>query len=208
MKIRINSNDTYYTKPIYSTSGKFDIIKFYIDHLRKILGVDAYWEQYDGAYYTNSFVIVVSEPFLSTSYLRYTSGFDSSNVIIASTVVEPTYTYNTTTGNIIQSGIELISSKEKRDVLNSMYINSTIQTHTLATLEGIRLYTYYDNTFLPLNIELSYIFKPRLMDYYYNTMPELTITNEIIERVVNKLKVFIKDEQAYAMFNADLQKVQ
>ncbi len=196
-----------YTKLSYHKDSKFEIINYYIDYFRKELNLNAYWEYYNNIYYKDCFVIVPNSRLTSTIELSYTNG-DAQLVTQYSLEIEKNNTYNTTTGNIISSAIELISSKQKIEINNNYYLSKNRITQPTVTLDNNKLHIYHDSTFTPLTINIEYIIKPKLINYYYNTMPELEINEEIIKRVIDKLKVFIKDEQAYNMFNNQVQRIQ
>ncbi len=197
-----------FSKPEYSKDAKFEIINYFIDYLRKDKGYEVYWEYYCGIYYSSQFIIITPTALVNPITLVFTSGFNNNVITNTSTLTQPTLIYNTTNGNIIYSAIDLISSRDKREIIRNYYISKNRQNQPICHIDDNKFYTYYNNTFSPISIDFNYIIKPRLMNYYFNIMPEIEINNEIIERVVNKLKIFIKDEQAYNQFNNQLQQLQ
>ena len=201
--------DKTYSKPIYSTYGKFEIINYFLDYFRKDYGCDAYWEYYNGIYYPSQIILVTTTQITNVITLTYITGVDGTTVITnTASATTKSLTYNTTTGNIINAAIELISSKDKRESLNNYYISKNRQDQPICIISNDKLNIYYNNTFVPITIDFNYIIKPRLINYYFNIMPEIQINNEIILRVVDKLKIYVKDEQAYNQFANDVMKVQ
>jgi hypothetical protein len=200
--------DKTYTKSSYSKYSKFEIIQFFLDYIKKDKGYDCYWEYYNGTYTANTFIIISTAAFSSAITLAYVTGA-TGGATITTTAVQTTevVVYNVSTGNIIYRPIELVSTSDKASILRSYYMNKNRHNQPLCTLDTYKLNINYESTYLPLEIAITYIIKPRLINYYFNTMPDIPITNEIIQRVIDKIKVLIKDEQAYNMFLQQMQQI-
>jgi hypothetical protein len=198
-----------YTKPCYAKDSKFEIVNYYLDYFRKDLGFNAYWEYYNGTYIANTFIITTNTKLTSGLTLSYTDS-ETPPVPVSKTSVEiiESLLYNTSSGNKITSSLELISSKNEVETTRNYYMSRNRQDQLLCRIDTDKLRVYYDSTFVPLTINLNYIIKPRLINYYYNTMPEITINEEIIVRTVDKIKSLIKDEQAYNMYLNNANKIQ
>lgn len=198
-----------YTKHFYNKDSKFEIINYYLDYFNKELRYNAYWEYYNGGYNKNRLILIPPTRITNPITLTFITGTDGiSTVTKTSTETIESLIYNTTTGNTITSAIEIISSKNKAEAERNYYINKNRFDQPLCYIEKDKFYIKYDITFVPLRIDFNYIIKPRQFNYYDNIMPEFQINDEIIGRVVDKLKVFIKDDQMYNAFLNSMNKIQ
>jgi hypothetical protein len=194
-----------YNKSIYSKLGKFEIINYFLDVLNKQYNFDVYWEWYNNIYEANRFIIVSNTQLTNPIILTFVS--NNTTITNNSSLTQVIYNYSDSTENIITSPIELVSSKDKNNILYNSFYNTNRYKKPICTLDTDKLNIYFDKYFNPLRINLSYLIKPRPINYYYNIMPEIKINEEIIKLSVNRIKTYIKDEEGYNMFLQQMNKI-
>lgn len=195
----INGNAFSFTKSLTNINSRFEVVNAILSYFRNFTGFDIYWEYYNDSYYKDKFIVV------STTNVSFTLTATSFTPTKVTTNVARQI--RTSSGNKIDSPIDLVPSDIIQYAINTETMSQNRHKQPLCELSNDKLYCYNNTQFRPLSIELTYLKRPNLINYYTNSMPDISITSEIINRCVDKFKIYIKDEQAYNMFLNEINKV-
>lgn len=168
---------------VYDVQGKFLLINYLLDALNTN-DVNIYWETYLDKYYPNKFIIVSNVERVGT--LTY-DGVTNS----LTTIVKSFYKSNQTSNITIPIAITK-SEMLSKSSLNMYYNRYTNRNCKLELTQG-RLKSKIDLKVQPSQLELLYIKKPRLINYFTDTMCELSMSDEIISIALNKLLAMDND---------------
>lgn len=161
-----NIND--YPKVIERLNG-MDAIFYLINIIKEELylkNIDVYYEQYADIFHKNSLIFVRHDNTINTVTLNISTDY--------------TKTYNftpITRTRLVANTVDYSTSKRpnrlsKTEDIDNIAVDAILKTNyksPVSTMENNLLKVYYDNTFIPSNVILSYIKRPRmisqLMDY-------------------------------------------
>jgi hypothetical protein len=185
----------YTTMPkLYTYSSKFILINLIMDVVNRKPNVEIYWEKWNNEYHPNSFIVSTNSNNLIT--LSYGS------VSVNSKLETRKFT---TYSNVYASlkPIDLISSSDKYTVQSNYHLYTNRHLNPLGYMEDGRFYVLEGNNFVIGDVTIDYIRKPRLINHRTGQSCELTVTREIVDIAIQRLKAFIKDEgyQAFVMEN-------
>lgn len=202
--IRLNGK-TYTYKNVYlqtkSIQGKFYIYNFIVDKLRA-LGINCKLYDYNG-YHQEDTIFVRDNSFeIASSNVESLPKLFNVNIGITAscpdifTYTNKLYRINNTKG-VITSDCELVSSANRDYTLNNYYGSKNRQREPMIDIVGDALYVYKDKTFEPTHINMTYLKKPRLMNVDEGIMPEIEITDEILDIAGKKLSSYLGYDNTY-----------
>lgn len=187
---------------INNEDSKFVYIADVITVLREA-NYSVYWEYYGGIYHPNSFIIFANfstAPFNLTMTYHTVISHSTTNTI-------PLKYYETGAGtSVIHSSVDtrLISTNIVRNLLNHKY-GTTNPKSPIMTIEDNKIMLYYNDDFYISEVYLTYIRKPKLINYIINQMPEVkNISNLIVQLTVQNIKAKIKDDNYNLITNENV----
>jgi hypothetical protein len=210
-----NNGDGYVNYTIYSgiTSGatplnsKFIIVNYIVDKVNRLnLGATIYWEKYDNIYIPNTFIIVSPNTIQTNPIIQYGTpaitvstgtNYNTSGVIQYTSYFynQGNPKYNPLIPDVVNTySKDLISSADDQEALTNYYYSRNRHRKPLCTIVQNRLIIFTNPTFTTGNVKFQYIKYPTPINVFAGTMCEISVTREIIDLTIERIKAFIKDE--------------
>lgn len=181
--------------------SKFEIINHVLEEVNKSSDYRIYWENYDNIYIKNSFIIIsIGAKVLLSGKLSYTGYTAHTATAISSRVL----TYNTTSGSTSYKPNDIVSSLVNDTMFENYYFNKNRHLRPIAWIEDSRLYIHTDSNYKIVNQMLTYIKKPRLINYKLGQTCELSFNNEIINIATRMYKAKIDSQNLTPIINEQL----
>ena len=172
---------------VHSKEAKFIIVNHVINRVKnQHKDIEVYWQRYGNVYKANNFIIVsnISKVPVRVSY----TGISRDGILNIITLDKVVNNSNK------RSTASITKNVDKYFVKDNYYHTSNAHNHLNLTIEGDKIIIPSDINYRPISLKLDYITTPKLFDYKTNVMPELTVTEKIIDLTIQRLKAIIKDE--------------
>lgn len=200
----------YGTSVMYNTEGKFEIVNRLIDEINNtriynvlgyVIDFSMYWEYYGNSYYPNSIVLVVNNTTMPIASLLV-SGVSQSGTGLTPSFTLPVTSTKTTinyTGvDLLYKPNELVSSISLNAMEDNYYMMKNRENRPLVTLEDSVITIHHYNKFYPKTLELTYLRRPKLINYKTNQMSGLANNDEIVNIASKLIKLYLENP-SYAM---------
>jgi hypothetical protein len=181
----------YLPNGITDPESKYQVVNLMLD-----VTSDTYWENYDGKYYPQSFILVSTEQ-LNLSYtVTYPDGGGTSALthsVVPKLVVNKIYR-NYAEDKFSRRPNRLTNDNNLNYVLNHPFEGTTWE-FPISTLGNGRLYVYEDTTFKVKNLVIDYIREPIQASKARAVNVDLpdTSTQLVVEQTIIHLKGMIQD---------------
>lgn len=155
--------------------------------------VDFHWERWDDSILYDSFIIIDDDDAVDYE-LTYTSN---------GTPISRTSSNETIVVNKFDEPIDTVYKKRRNELLSSLYIenieenvqyNRNRHRKPLSKLIQNRIIIEQGEDFLIPFVDIEYLIKPTLIDYVTGKTCEISITREIVDLAIQRLKAYMKDE--------------
>lgn len=197
---------TTFSAGLSAAEESFLIINYALEVMNTIPGIEARWENWNGAYYANSFIIVTNDP---------TTGLPVGNTSITTTytsgaVVTPFSTlsltgYTTPTTNIGSVENRLIRSADIDAVETNSFIRTSADSPTTFTERDI-LFVKHKTNFVINSVNIRYIRKPRKINLLLGRSCELNgrVHEEVVNLAAQRIKALLNAPDYKVLINENL----
>jgi len=182
----------YLPNGITDPETKYQVVNLILDVTN-----DTYWENYDGKYYPQNFILVSTEP-LNFSYtitvLDNAGVGTSTTVSVVRKIVTNKVYRNSSEDKFSRRPNRLTNDNNLNYVLNHPFEGTTWE-FPISTLGNGRLYVYEDTTFKVKNLVIDYIREPIQASKARAVNVDLpdTSTQLVVEQLIVHLKGMIQD---------------
>jgi hypothetical protein len=200
--ININDRESDYPNVYKATktdNGKFYIFNTIVDKYRSF-GYNAYLNDFKGKY-LNGHLFVTDYMLKELENNEHVRGFYTNVKTKAECPDRFTYYYEDVkiypTMGDLSSPNDLLTSEEIRDILSNHYGAKARYNNPAVDMLNGQIRVYHDKHFVPTDIMLTYIKKPRLINIDTGTMCDLTINDDIIEIAARKAVSYLGQNNTY-----------
>lgn len=185
--------------PLYEPKGIFEFIDVIFATLLRF-GYDVRYEYCDNKYYELSLIFRSLKPLelsvkidnvdaevnkIPTTYTYYSGEYTE----ITSTNEDTKFTKESTL-----VGMDLVSDVQRRDILQTYHNAKNRHIHPICTIESDKLYVDMSDNFIVTGVNIIYLRKPMLFNYFTDAVAELPFKTEIVNLAVQKLLGKLKDD--------------
>ena len=169
---------------------KYEIIHFVLYEVNRLFDdIEIRWENYNGTYHRNSFILVTENPDYTIGLISIT-GFLP---IIEPFVPETFITLNSIEGNKKDVSTRLVKIEDYLDLVNHPF-GTTHPNSPLSTISTGRIVLRHNETFIFNTLNIEYIRRPRQINLSLNQSCELNpnVHEEIVDKTVERLAALIE----------------
>jgi hypothetical protein len=202
--IQLNDTDEEYPnvyKQTKTEKGKFYIFNTVVDKFRS-MGMNCYLDDFNGKYINGS--IFVTDFILHDTRER---NFSCNVKTKADCPDRFMYGFNEVSivkqvGDIISPN-DLMHTETLQDVSNNLYGSRKRHQNPMCDVNNYSIRVYHDNTFIPTNVILTYIKRPRMINIDTNTMCDFEIGEEILNIAARKAISYLGVNNQYQVRNVE-----
>lgn len=194
-EIFFDASDIDSSFSLNSAKEKFTLVSLILeDFNNQGLGLEIYWEWYNGQYEEGSFWLVGSSDYeIGIEYEN--SSLDETIVLAAETSARTVYSLDSVTTK--NYPCRLVDSRDIEDRLESSFSTTFFNSPVIEIVED-KIFIYHSESFIPKSLELTYIRNPRVtnLSLQRNTDLKGSVLDLIARKTAERLAVIKNNSNA------------